>query len=634
MTLALFGISFSFEASVIRAGLDNSWIFALNQFFEQGIVVGRDVVFTYGPLGFIVYPQPVGRNLEFALAVQIVIRISTSFVLAAYVVREPRSVPRMAVSFFVAVLILGFGGAPPFGVLRSALVTTVVLVAAALRLQRPALLLAAGPFSAFALLTKAFHGAAALSVFAAATLLQFLRRERWWQPLFGGIFAVLLALLAYFAMYSTVRGFETYLRSIVEMSRGYFTVMPSLGAIDSPWLIGLPLCVVGAAWLCRHERPALTALVLLLPTLYLSVRFGVTKQPRECFAMWTVASLIILLELSNLEWWPRVAALLLLGLYCFNLNENTGTPGRWRFDALEYVWSNTVLHGPRELREKLFGFATYRDRAFRASRSLMESEGAIDEQLRQRLLPHSIDSYPHEFVWIPANGLTWRPRPVPQSYASNTAWLDELDADFLDNARAPDLYLWETPRSGVATLTGVDGRLVLNDEPRAALALFRHYRITDWGAGKAPFLVLERSPEPLLGQSRVIGRAQVRMNEWATTPPVPNGILRARVTIRRTIFGSLTRTVWYEPKTMIQYIVNDENKEWVEERRLAVDNAALGVWISPFLLNLTGRDAAKKVRAFRINPSAPHRFSETYDIEWELTDVEQVAPPDWRATLR
>jgi hypothetical protein len=636
VTLALFGISFSFEASVIRAGLDNSWIFALNRFFEQGIAVGRDVVFTYGPLGFIVYPQPLGRNLQFALAVHVVIRMSAAFVLAAaFVLREPQSRARAAVAFVVVLLLLGFGGAPPFGVLRCALIIVVALVLIADAQQGLTLFLTAAPFAAFLLLTKAFYGAAALSVFGASTLLRLFRRERWWQPLVGAASAVVLSLFIYFGMYSTVRGYDVYLRSILEMSRGYFTAMPSLAAIDTPWLIGVPLCAAGAAWFCRRERPALTALVLFLPTLYFGLRYGVAKQPREFLAVWTVASLVVLLQLPRLESWARVAAPLLAGLYFFNLHENTGTLGRWRFDALEYVWGNTVLRGPRELRDKLFDFAAYRDHALRASRVALATEGAIDAELRERLMPHSIDSYPHELVWIAANGLSWRPRPVPQSYASNTPWLDGLDADFLNGARAPDLYLWETSRKGVATLTGLDNRLILNDEPHAALALLRHYRVTDWTTGtNAPFLVLERSPKPLLGDSRLIASARARMNEWVSTPPVPAGILRARVTIGRTLFGSIARTLWYEPKTMIQYVVTGEDKEWVEERRLAVDNAALGIWVSPFLSDLTGRNAPGKVRAFRINPSAPSRFTATYDVEWELTEVEQVAPPDWRATLR
>ena len=41
-------------------GLDPSWILGLNLAHSQGLVAGRDMVFTYGPLGYLLYPEPLG----------------------------------------------------------------------------------------------------------------------------------------------------------------------------------------------------------------------------------------------------------------------------------------------------------------------------------------------------------------------------------------------------------------------------------------------------------------------------------------------------------------------------------------------------------------------------------------------
>jgi hypothetical protein len=41
---------------VPRTGFDNSWQLALNLAVEHGLDFGRDVVFTYGPLGFLAQP--------------------------------------------------------------------------------------------------------------------------------------------------------------------------------------------------------------------------------------------------------------------------------------------------------------------------------------------------------------------------------------------------------------------------------------------------------------------------------------------------------------------------------------------------------------------------------------------------
>lgn len=47
-------------------GLDPSWQYAINKFFKEGYVSGKDFVFTYGPLGFLVGCLKIGRNILFA----------------------------------------------------------------------------------------------------------------------------------------------------------------------------------------------------------------------------------------------------------------------------------------------------------------------------------------------------------------------------------------------------------------------------------------------------------------------------------------------------------------------------------------------------------------------------------------
>jgi hypothetical protein len=63
---------------VPRTGFDNSWELALNLAAEHGLDYGRDVVFTYGPLGFLSQPLIVpaltgGAGFAYALVAQVVL---------------------------------------------------------------------------------------------------------------------------------------------------------------------------------------------------------------------------------------------------------------------------------------------------------------------------------------------------------------------------------------------------------------------------------------------------------------------------------------------------------------------------------------------------------------------------------
>ena len=57
----------------VDRGLDESWRFGLNQFYFSPYKFGRDVIFTFGPLGFVCFPEHIGLNLIIALAIRLLI---------------------------------------------------------------------------------------------------------------------------------------------------------------------------------------------------------------------------------------------------------------------------------------------------------------------------------------------------------------------------------------------------------------------------------------------------------------------------------------------------------------------------------------------------------------------------------
>ena len=69
--------------------LDSSWRMALGWFFHQGLQIGRDVVFTYGPLGYVMGRTYFG--LQFASLV--LWQVFTGGVFAAVIIASAR-VPR------------------------------------------------------------------------------------------------------------------------------------------------------------------------------------------------------------------------------------------------------------------------------------------------------------------------------------------------------------------------------------------------------------------------------------------------------------------------------------------------------------------------------------------------------------
>src|SRR5947208_837931 len=61
-------VSFPGHYASLGWGLDASWIFGINYAVAHGLRFGRDVAFTYGPLGYLLFPLDLGGNLSHAIA--------------------------------------------------------------------------------------------------------------------------------------------------------------------------------------------------------------------------------------------------------------------------------------------------------------------------------------------------------------------------------------------------------------------------------------------------------------------------------------------------------------------------------------------------------------------------------------
>lgn len=52
---------------LISPGIDASYMYAFNYFFVHNIQIGKDILFSFGPLGFLLWPQSQGNNLLIAM---------------------------------------------------------------------------------------------------------------------------------------------------------------------------------------------------------------------------------------------------------------------------------------------------------------------------------------------------------------------------------------------------------------------------------------------------------------------------------------------------------------------------------------------------------------------------------------
>ena len=77
---------FVYSFFMFKDGLiDGSWVYMINRMFNQGLLWGRNIIFTYGPLGFILMLWDIGNNavisLAFWLAISVLTLCTTSYIM-------------------------------------------------------------------------------------------------------------------------------------------------------------------------------------------------------------------------------------------------------------------------------------------------------------------------------------------------------------------------------------------------------------------------------------------------------------------------------------------------------------------------------------------------------------------------
>lgn len=499
-------------------GLDPSWVVGLYMATERGLHAGTEIVFTYGPLGFLglpsVYAVWLGR-VAFLWTVLQQVALCAALLWAA----------RRAFGLPVGFLLVGFAAAallsdPP-------LLAIAVLCAAALcgdwsPRATPALAIGLGVLSGIELLGNLRVGPT-LPAMAIATLLGLPDRRRTFPTFFAA--AVLSFGACWFATGQALSNFPEYLVHAANEVGGYSAAMAVFG--PGPWWMGPGLivaatvvgvlCLAAARDLDRMRRVGLALMVATVT--FLMYKHAVVREGPDRVAAFIGSALAIGIGLA-----PHVRRAI-------------AVPAIAILVAFTYI-------ADADYREFAFAFGE-RAHRFRTQLETMTRPGRAEELQRlgrewlrseYRLSPaelallrgRSVHVAPWETNVAWTYDLDWDPLPVFQQYSAYTPRLDRLNAAKLESPSAPEAILWQnTAPPGVSNAPGaIDNRWPAFESPAQMVAMFCRYRVAHWSLQWA---VLRRAPDRC-GPERLVSTVTVGNAETVKLPATrPGTALVARV---------------------------------------------------------------------------------------------------------
>jgi len=464
VTVSVYPLSASVEPG---AKLDESWIAALYLAAGRGLDYGTEIVFTYGPLGYLTVPRIISPGM-FAAAIAYVI---AAYAAAAYaIVATARRTLGLVAAVLIAVFTLsGFRIVATEDTVQVATASAALLAVAAL-LQADSLrrsrwwwwiVAAAGVLAAFHALIRLNVGLlvvllAALAIVAGAAPGRRLRSA----GLLGATFGAALVVL-WTALGQDLGTLRDYVLRSYEVVKGYSEAMGyEEGARSSDYVVAafvtvalLGVAVWSARRLGRCRGGALVAAIALFEYSWFKQGFVRHEPAHHVLMFFGVAIPAALAAARPPARWPVIATVLIAA-------------GAWAFVARSgldgFTGAGTSWASYRELPAVLRSA----DARLPQLRQDVRNQEALDAETLRLLQGHTVHIAPSETVvaWAYPE-LRWHPLPTLQHYLGYTPALDRLNVDALaDSRRAPERILRSVPE------------LRLSESPAATLALLCRYR--------------------------------------------------------------------------------------------------------------------------------------------------------------
>jgi hypothetical protein len=560
----------------LKVDADTSLSAVLNYGHQHGLQFGTDLVFTYGPLGYLMffYYAPHAAGLRMVVETALCFMVAAGLCLVAWRLRFVWRCLLLAVFVFLVANVET----------RTDLVIDTGFLCWGLLCfveSGRRLILAALAFTALAAFgalakTSVLFGAS-LSVVLLAGAMAARGQPRLTVGMVAGFGAAMA--LGWMAAGQGLSHFGSYVVNALAVVRGYnealgWEALPSVAWVGFlVMLLAAAVVIIRALTACDgHDKRRVWCRALLLAwvasLLFLSWKHGLARGDvyHVVYFFGFVPVLAVALEVLPCQsgaarLWARGLGAAACLLSVFTLQSLVFTSG---VRSLQQPFRNLGYYARCLLRPA--EYCRRMDEAIAAKR-----DEAKLPALRERIGHASVDVFGEQQAYALWNDLDYRPRPVFQSYLACAPRLMRLNEQFYLSKAAPEYVMF--------TLGGIDRRFAPLEDALALRTLLMNYAPADSEGG---FLLLKsKSSTPprltLLGEGAVQPGTPIDLRAFASTN------LWLEIALEPSLRGRL-RQFFYRPPTVRLAAWSEPGKGLLTRRRAPAAMLAAGFFASPLLL--------------------------------------------------
>lgn len=612
LLLALLFKEFALPGRAPTPALDESWQAVKGWELLNGIPLGTQSVFTYGPLGWF-YAAPHIPELfnakiwGFELVVKGLCALACVDLVATLRGRAARVLAALALLWIPA-------GLDAFGLIAIAAVGMLLIRQPQLPRARELLFLSAAVMIAEVKFSY-------LMLYAGMLLCVSLAHDR----RRGVRIAVLgagLFLGSWLLLGQSLANFPRYVQTSLWIAGGYNEAMSVEGPAPELKLALLAMLAVAIliviGWRAQqHKRTVLMSTALTAGALYLAFKAGFTRHMGNSMIFFACAPVFG-------SWWLStrnglVAARLqplcgvfLLVIGALGYTSSITMPGQMRhfFEQLTDTWSAKwdslrALPGLRETRERgRQGIARFFD--LPRIRSIVGNE--------------RVDVLHSAAAIALINDFQYAPRPVFQSYAAYTPELLELNRAYFAGPQAPRFVLLRHET--------IDDRLPPLDDAPALLEILQRYEAR---IGEKGYMLLEKKAgEPMPVERMPLDSRDVQLGEWIDATRWQGAALWMRVRWEPTLAGRARTLLLRGVPMRMEYELEDGR---TIDQRLCRASAQAGFLLRPFVEDQDGwsrllsGQPLPAIRRLRFHAPTGLEHCLASSLRFEVEELRGLLPP-------
>lgn len=509
----------------ISSGLDPSWVQALNFFVGSKYKFGEDIIFTYGPLGFLNSACSF-KNVIIGCIFWIILHFFNMYLIYD-TLKYKNNIQKILFTLFITF-------ACPFSGEYYLNFLGIILIAKMWYEDKRKYIYVYDGLLGIVFLYKFSNFTLLFIEFIFYIVCDIIKIKKIYKDnIIGLLLGIVVIPVSYIIYNPSLRGLINYIKGGYEITSGFNIGMSYFykdAYIIWAFLVFILYIMLLIFSYKNNNKKDWLFLLILLPTLFIAYKHGFVRADDHIYIsifclLWISAIIVIFTFNENNSLYKYT--LISIGLISMILSTHN-------FSSIISIMKNNIFDLPQKVVEsKYMNGSKYIEK--------------IEDEILYKIGNGTVTIYPYEISYILANELNYRPMPIIQIYSAYTPYLDKLNAEFFNiDEKAPKYIIFSSET--------IDKRLPFIEAPETYKAIYENYTIVNYTDN---FLLLER-----LENKKILNKQLIHneIKDKSDQIIIDNYDI-ININMELNILGKLAKILWKVPEVNLNVeYKNDENR--------------------------------------------------------------------------